>query len=152
MQRLVESPALRALDALVGEWTIEIPDPPADLPPAHGHVTFEWMKGGVVLLQRSTMDVPEFPDGVWFYGVDAESRRPVAHSWDSRGVVREFDLSFEDGLLRLSRPLSEGESFAQRLTLRLSDDGATLSGPVEMARDGSTFQHDMTFVYRRVDR
>lgn len=32
MQRLVESPALRALDVLVGEWTIEIPDPPAELP------------------------------------------------------------------------------------------------------------------------
>ena len=77
MQRLVESPALRALDVLVGEWTIEIPDPPADLPPAHGHVTFEWMKGGVVLLQRSTMDVPEFPDGVCS---TASTRRPAGPS------------------------------------------------------------------------
>jgi hypothetical protein len=150
MQRLVDSPALRALDVLVGDWTLEIPDPPLGYDVVRGTASFAWLKGDIVLVQRSTMEAPEFPDGFVFYGVDAATGRLVAHTWDSRGVVREFDLSFEDGVLRMSRPLTEGESFAQRLTLTLSDDGRTFAGPVEMARDGATFEHDMEFVYRRV--
>ena len=150
MKRLVESPAMRAFDVLVGDGTLEIPDPPLGYANVRGTSSFAWLKGGVVLLQRSSMEAPEFPDAIVFYGADAETGRLVAHSWDSRGVVREFDLSFEDGVLRLSRGLTEGESFAQRLTLTLSGDGTTLAGPVEMARDGATFEHDMEFVYRRV--
>jgi hypothetical protein len=61
-------------------------------------------------------------------------------------------VSVEDGVFRQWRDLVEGVSFAQRLTLTLSDDGTTLAGPVEMARDGVTWQHDMDFVFRRVQR
>ena len=43
MQRLVDSPALRALDVLVGDWTVDIPNPPAGLDPVHGTTSFAWM-------------------------------------------------------------------------------------------------------------
>jgi hypothetical protein len=152
MQRLVDSPALRGLDLLVGEWTIEVPNPPGGLDPVRGTTSFAWMKGGVVLEQRAAMESPIFPDAVAFYGADAETGRLVVHSWDSRGVARQYGVSVEDGVFRQWRDLVEGESFAQRLTLTLSDDGTTLAGPVEMARDGVTWQHDMDFVFRRVER
>ena len=151
MKRLVESPAMRAFDVLVGDWTLEIPDPPLGYANVRGTTSFEWLKGGVVLLQRSTMEAPRVPrrDRVL-----RRRRRDRAGWWRTPGTPAASCASSTSASrtasCALSRGLTEGESFAQRLTLTLSDDGATLAGPVEMARDGATFEHDMEFVYRRV--
>ena len=43
----------------------------------------------------------------------------------------------------------EGESFAQRFSATISDDGSTISGRWEKAPDGRTWETDFDLTYRR---
>ena len=71
----------------------------------------------------------------------------MQHYYDSRGVARVYGMSLEDGVWRLWR---DGVDFSQRFAGRLGDDGATIAGAWEIARDGSSWEHDLDLVYTRV--
>ena len=60
--------ARERLEALVGEWTIEAGPPGGPPWPGGGRVTFEWLDGVPLLIERSHVDVPEAPDGVAVIG------------------------------------------------------------------------------------
>lgn len=47
------------LHALIGEWTVEIPQ----FPGSHGLVTFEWLEGGAVLRYHTETPDPAPKDG-----------------------------------------------------------------------------------------
>lgn len=93
------------------------------------------------------MDDPVFPPGVMVIGPDRAGERIVQHYFDSRGVARVYDISLEDGVLRLSR---DDEDFAQRFSGRLSADGTTIVGAWEMCDDGATWRHDFDLSFRKV--
>ena len=137
---------LEALHPLVGEWTTEARLPGHEAAVA-GRTTFEWLEGGGYLIQRTTAENPAFPRCVMVIGPDAGGERVVQHYFDSRGVARVYDISLEDGVLRLWR---DGPDFAQRYSGRLSADGRTVQGAWERCDDGATWEHDFGLSYTKV--
>jgi hypothetical protein len=139
---------IEALEPLIGEWVTEVRLPPGGGDPVRGRTTFEWLEGGGYLIQRATTDDPVFPRGVMVIGPTADGERVVQHYFDSRGVARVYEISFDDGVLRLWR---DGADFAQRYSGRLSADGTTIEGAWERSDDGTTWEHDFDLTYTRVD-
>ena len=140
---------LDAFDPLVGEWAIEIRWPGHD-EPIRGATSFAWLDGGGYLVQRATIDKPEFPNFVALIGPPAgDADRVVMHYFDSRGVARIYHAALHDGVLRLSR--DDDPEFAQRYSGRFSEDGRTVTGAWENCRDGATWQHDFDITYTRID-
>ena len=139
--------ALRALEPLVGEWTVEARWPSGEVWPGGGTTTFEWHPSGAHLVERGTVELPEAPDNLSVIGCDGASGTYVQLYSDERGVCRVYQMSIGDGVWRLWR---DGEPFAQRFTGTFSDDGNTITARWEAAEDGETFRTDFDLVYRRV--
>jgi hypothetical protein len=148
MEQASRNPALERLDALVGEWTVEA-SPPGKPPwEAEGRTTFEWLKGRNFLVERSTVDIPEFPDSVSIIGVGDEPETFRQYYFDSRGVRRVYEMTLSDGVWKLWRDAPD--PFPQRFTGTFSDDGKTIAGRWEKAPDGSTWETDFELTYRKV--
>lgn len=147
------SPALAALDALVGEWSMEATFD--DLPPADGdaRVTFEWMAGRQFLVQRWSVPVPEAPDGIALIGVDpADGGRYLQHYFDTRGVARVYKMTLEGDTWTLWRdePDFSPLDFAQRYVGTFGDGGRTITGQWEIAHDRTTWERDFDLSYRKL--
>jgi hypothetical protein len=138
---------LRKLEPLVGQWTVEAVAPWAPPDGERGHAIFQWGPGEAFLVQRWETPVEVAPDGVAVFALDEESGGLVQHYFDSRGVVRQYATSIEDGVWSL-RKLTSG--FAQRFRGEFSADGSTIEGVWEKSDDGSTWQHDFALVHRKV--
>jgi hypothetical protein len=79
---------LERLEPVVGEWRIDasafsFPPELAD----RARTTFEWTLDGAFLLQRSSVPVPEAPDGLSVIGPDSADGY-TQHYFDSRGIAR----------------------------------------------------------------
>jgi hypothetical protein len=126
-----------SLDALLGDWTTEVTFP--DGVHGTGRTTFEWVLGGAFLLQRAKVDVDGPPEGLMLIGPEGEHF--VQHYFDSRGVVRRYEMTLGEVEWTLER---DGE---QRFIGRFDDDD-TIRGAWEWHRDGA-WQHDFELDYRR---
>ena len=143
------NPELQRLDAFVGGWEIamDVPGQPGER--ARAETSFEWLEGGRFLIQRSTADDP-FPDGISVIGWDEERGGCLIHYFDSRGVKRLYDLSFDGTELKMSRDVEEGD-FAQRFTGRLSEDRATMDARWERSDDGVNWELDFELTYTKTN-
>jgi hypothetical protein len=142
------NPALERLDPLVGEWTIEgtVPsDPPLVV---RGRVAFEWLMGGSFLVERWDVAHPDFPDGIAIIGSDASAEALRQHYFDSRGVIRVYEMSLRDNVWRLWR---DSPDFSQRFSGTFSDDGRSITGRWVKSSDGSNWEHDFDLTYVKVD-
>jgi hypothetical protein len=139
--------ALRRLEPLVGEWTLEARWPSGEPWPGGGRATFEWHDSGAHLVERVTAELAEAPDNVSIIGCDAANGTYVQLYSDERGVCRVYEMSIGDGEWRLWR---EGEPFSQRFTATISEDGNTIAGRWETAEDFTNYTTDFDLVYRRV--
>ena len=139
--------ALRRLEPLVGEWTVEATWADGTAWPGGGTVTFEWHPSGAHLVERGTADLAEAPDNLSIIGCDAANGTYFQLYSDERGVCRVYQMSMSDGEWKLWR---EGEPFSQRFTGVFSDDGNTITGRWEIAHDHATYTADFDVVYRRV--
>ncbi len=73
MQQPNPNPALERLDALVGEWNIEVSlplDPPTIV---RGRTSFEWLEERFFLVQRWDAAHLDFPGGIAIIGCDAST-------------------------------------------------------------------------------
>jgi hypothetical protein len=138
--------AIKELEVLVGEWTLEAMPPGGEPWPGEARSTFEWLEGNQLLLGRWTIDLPEAPDGVAVYGCDAASGTYYQLYTDERNVCRVYEMSIGDGEWKLWR---EGEPFDQRFTATIADDGNTITGRWEL-NEGDGWKTDFDLVYRRV--
>ena len=139
--------ALERLDVFVGEWAVATslaPDPAAA---PRARTTFEWLSGRCFLVQRWEVDLPEAPDGIAIIGLDPEKEGFLQHYFDSRGVARVYEMTFEGGVWTLER---HGDDFSQRFAGTFSDDGNAIEGAWEISDDGSTWEHDFDLTYTRV--
>jgi hypothetical protein len=136
---------MEALEALVGEWTTEVDH--ADLGAVRGELSTQWLDGGGYLIQRGTLENPAFPRFIALIGPDRSGDRIVQHYFDSRGVARVYEISLDNGVLRLWR--DDPEDFSQRYTGRFSDDGSAIEGAWERAEPDGTWVHDFGLTYRR---
>lgn len=139
------------LQPFIGEWTLRATfpgQPPVD----GGRVVFEWMAGERFLIERWEVPVPEAPDGLAIIGYDEGRGTYLQHYFDSRGVARVYAMSIEDGVWKLWRDTADFSplDFAQRFTGTFSEDGASIVGHWEIAKDGVTWEHDFDLTYGRV--
>lgn len=147
MDQATAEEALRRLEPLVGEWTLEATPPGGPPWPGGGRVIFEWHASGAHLVQRGTVELPEAPDNVSIIGCDGATGTYIQLYTDERGVCRIYEMSIGDGDWKLWR---EGAPFAQRFTATFSEDGNTITGRWEIAEDSVNYRIDFDLVYRRV--
>ena len=148
-------PALSRLDALLGEWEMEVSFiagyfGPGSPPVAGrgGRTAFEWLDGEFFLIQRFTVDNPAAPGGIAIIGPGEAAETFSQHYYDSRGVARIYQMSLNDGVWQLRR---EAPGFWQRYTGVFSDGGRTIKGAWEGSADGSQWKHDFDLNYIKVD-
>jgi hypothetical protein len=139
--------ALRELEPLVGEWTLEASWPNGEQWPGGGTVTFEWLPSGAHLVERGTVALPEAADNVSIIGCDGANGTYVQLYSDERGVCRVYEMSIGDGEWKLWR---DGDPFSQRFTGTFSEDGNTITGRWEIAEDSINYETDFNLVFRRV--
>jgi hypothetical protein len=140
------------LAPLIGVWDMETSLAPPGAVTARS--AFEWALGGRVLLQRAQIDVPEAPDLLAVIAEDPATGGLTQHYFDSRGVVRLYAMTFEDGVWTLLResPDFSPLDFAQRYTGTLSADGRTIEGRWESRPpDAAEWEPDFDLTYRRLD-
>lgn len=147
MGESTETAARERLEAFVGEWTMEAGPPDGPPWPGAAKVSFEWMDGAPLLVQRWHVDMPEAPDGIAVIGCDGKNDRYFQLYTDERDVQRIYEMSLAEGVWKLWR---EGEPFAQRFTGEFSADGATIAGRWEIAKDGESWRTDFDITYTRV--
>jgi hypothetical protein len=142
-------PALKEMEVLVGEWTQEATPPSGEPWPGEARATFEWLEGseGRLLVERTTVEMPEAPNGVCVIGCDAASGSYYQLYTDDRNVCRVYEMSIGGGKWSLWR---DGEPFSQRFTATISEDGNTIEGRWEAAKDGINWETDFDLVFRRV--
>ena len=142
--------SLRRLEPLIGEWRMEtsLPAPPGTT----ASTTFEWLLGGAFLLQRAEVSVPEAPDLHAVITPEPDGGF-LQHWFDSRGEVRLYAMTFDDGVWRLSRTAADFTplDFCQRFEGVLDADGRAIRGRWEISEDdGTTWRTDFDLTYHRV--
>ena len=142
---------LARLEPLVGTWRIEAPA--FSLPPEvadEALLTFEWALGGAFLVERSSVPVPEAPDGLSVIGTD-EGDGYTQHYFDSRGIARVYAMTFDDREWTLERhaPDFTPLPFHQRWVSAF-DGPDTIRGRWEQSPDGREWELDFELVYTRV--
>jgi hypothetical protein len=147
MDQPTAAEALRPLERLVGEWTIEAKGADGQPWPGGGRVTFEWHDSRAHLVQRASIDLPEAPDNTSIIGCDAANGTYFQLYSDDRGVCRVYEMTITSDEWALWR---EGEPFSQRFTATISDDGNTITGRWEIAEDFTNYTTDFDVVFRRV--
>lgn len=137
---------IKDLAPFVGRWELAVDLPGAE--DVRGDVTFELM--GELLIQRVVIPVPEAPDS--YCVILAGESQFVQHYFDSRGVARRYEMTFDGRTWTLERtkPDLTPLEFCQRFTGTLSDDGDVISGEWQASADGNEWTRDFTLTYRRI--
>jgi hypothetical protein len=140
--------ALKKLEVLVGEWSQEAIPPGGEPWPGEATATFEWLEGSDnrLLIERSTVEMPEAPDGVCVIGCDAARGTYYQLYTDDRNVCRVYEMSMGNGEWKLWR---EGEPFNQRFTAKISEDCNRIEGRWE-ADEGDGWKTDFDLIFTRV--
>ena len=147
MKQPTAEKALAELGRLVGEWALEAIPPSGEPWPGEARSTIEWLDSDAHIIQRSTIEMPEAPNGISVMGCDAANGTYYQLYSDDRGVCRVYEMSIGADGWRLWR---EGDPFPQRFTSTFEDDGDTIAGRWEKAEDGTTYETDFDLIYRRV--
>jgi hypothetical protein len=140
--------ALKELEVLVGEWSQEAIPPGGEPWPGEARATFGWLErsDNRLLVERSTVEMPEAPDGVCVIGCDAANGTYYQLYTDDRGVCRVYEMSIGNGEWKLWR---EGEPFNQRFTAKISENGNRIEGRWE-ADEGDGWKTDFDLIFTRV--
>jgi hypothetical protein len=117
--------ALKEMEVLVGEWSRQATPAGGEPWPGEAQSAFEWLEGGQLMLERSTVEMPEAPNGVCVYGCDAANRTYYQLYTDDRNGCRVYQMSIGNGEWKLWR---DGDPFNQRFTATISEDGNRLEG------------------------
>ena len=147
MSESVNTAARERLEAFVGEWTLEAGPPDGPPWPGGGRVSFEWIEGAPLMIERSHVDLPEAPDAVMVIGCDGMTGTYYQLYTDERDVQRIYEMSLDEGVWKLWR---DGEPFSQRFTGRFSKDGRSIVGRWETAEDGGRWTIDFDLTYTKV--
>jgi hypothetical protein len=139
------TPELRALEVLIGDWTVEARHP--SFPDTvGGSASFEWLAGKRFLIQRSHADHPDIPDTIAIIGASSDDEGLRMHYFDSRGVHRIYGVSMRENEWRMWR---DAPGFSQRFRGELRDDGRTLAGLWKLSQDDETWADDLEITFRR---
>ena len=149
-----ETSPLASLRPLIGDWALDARVGGQTLTGARA--TIEWLEDRAFLVQRADAELPadapaEFVANSPFPTIsiigldDAFGSYSVLYS-DARGVRRVYEMSF-DG--RMWKQWRDAPGFHQRSEAVLSDDEETITGRWEMSSNGSDWELDFEYSYRR---
>jgi hypothetical protein len=140
------------LEPLVGRWAVGMGAPPADPQSGGAETVFDWLSGRELLIQRWQVPAPEAPDGIAVVAFEPDKDRFLQHYFDSRGVIRLYEMSFANRTWKLwrTKPDFSPLDFSQRFTGSFSDDGNTIAGRWESAADGKRWELDFELFYVRI--
>jgi hypothetical protein len=144
------------LAPLIGAWSMALIMPgqqrPDPLPDIGARVTFDWMGEQAFVVERSTVPIPDAPDGLTVIGWDHARNTFLQHYFDTRGVARVYEMSFDRGVWKLERtkPDFSPFEFSQRFTGTFADDGNRIEGTWEIAHDHKTWEKDFDLIYTRI--
>jgi hypothetical protein len=152
MKSVVARP-LDELQPFIGEWSVEGSHVALPNVAIRGRSVFEWWGERAFLIHHSTMDHPDVPDAISVIGATRPGGELAQHYFDTRGVHRLFDMTFDRGVWTLARTAVGPTDFDQRMNARFSADGDTITGDFEV-RDSGTHEmrHDFSVTYTRVSR
>lgn len=136
-------PALAPFEALIGTWDTQATHPRFD-GVVTGTVTWEWLEGGRFVVQRSHNEHELFPDGLCVIGPPEDGEGLLMEYFDSRGVRRTYDVSFDDGVLRIWR---DSPGFDQRVEARVGKDA--WDAVYQLAEKPGEWKDDLAVSYRR---
>lgn len=143
------NPALKDLKVLVGNWDMELSnasflsDPKATI---RGTTSIEWIEGGDLLVMRQGKKGAGPNYAMWVIGRDADSSEYVVLYSDDRGVSRVYQMSFNNGVLKIWR---NSPKFSQRYVAKISKDKKTIKAYWEKSLDGKKWDHDFDIIYKR---
>ena len=142
---------LDELEPFVGEWTTEGRHVAMPNEIVRGHSVFEWWGDRTYLMQRSTVDHPEFPDSLSIMGATRPDGGLALHWFDSRGVHRVFDMTFARGVWTISRKSTGEKDFDQSMRGTFSADGNTITSESRLSKPGGGGEQnaDLTLIYTR---
>ena len=141
MRSLPPNPELQQLEALTGEWDVEVPQ----FPGARGRATFEWLEGGAYLRLHAEAPDPA-PSATLIISRDESAEIYTVLHYDSRGVSRVYQMSFGEGVWKMWR---QAPGFWQRFSGTLSPDGDSIRASWEKSPDGSSWKHDFDLIYTK---
>jgi hypothetical protein len=131
---------MSVLDQLIGTWQTTM-NHLAMSDPVTGRHTYEKVLDGAFVLQQSTSDHPDVPDALALLSDDHN------YYFDVRGIVRIFDVTFDDAGWSM---IHLDEEFSQRTTARFSGADVIQSTGDVSTDNGVTWQLDFTMTYNRV--
>jgi len=142
MAPLPPNPALKQLQSLIGNWTVEVPQFPGE----HGWATFEWLEGGAYLRFHAETPDPA-PDATLIISRDESGDIYTVLHYDSRGVSRVYQMTLDDRTWKIWRNVP---GFFQRFVGTLSQDGRTIRAAWQKSSDGKSWEHDFDLIYTRI--
>jgi hypothetical protein len=153
IEQATRETAIKRLDVFIGEWTIGLGNAIPPTGDGSARTVFEWELDRQFLVQRTEVPDPNFPNALCIVAYHPSRDAYTQHSFDSRGVVRLYAMTFRDGIWTLLRdsPDFTPLDFSQRFTGRFSADGTGISGTWETG-DGSNWKKDFDLTYARVKR
>ena len=141
------------LAPFIGEWSmaVDMPHVPDVAPDAEARCVFEWMPGERFLLQRWEISIPEAPDGIALIGLDEGRGTLLQQYFDSRGVARVYEMTFDGRVWTLLRETPDFSplDFAQRFEGVFSEDGERIEGRWEIKHEAD-WELDFHQTYTRV--
>jgi hypothetical protein len=141
-------PELAPLEPFIGAWDVRALFPGTEPDGVPGRATFEWILGGRFVLQRATMNHPDFPEILGVIGADGDGF--VQHYFDSRGVVRLYAMTLDGGQWTLWREAPDfGPGVEQRYVGAFEDGGRTIRGRWENGSDAANWELDFEMIYTR---
>lgn len=130
------APELKSLAVLIGKWSTDIEFNNAPDNRGTGTVTYEWMEGGFFLVEHFEHNFTKegAHKGLSIIGFDGEGQSCVSHFFDNHGNKRLYKVSIEDRAFKINGQW-------ERYSGEISDDGNTITGTWEQAKDGSNWQY-----------
>ena len=150
MTRSTRTEMMNHLDFFIGTWAIEVFHPHIQPTPIAGKASFEWLDERYVI-QRTKIDKAEFPSSMIIYDWDDAKGQYVQHYFDSRGVTRLYEMSFQEGDWKLWRtePDFSPLDFHQRFSGKVNASGSLIESSWEQSADGVHWELDFGLNYRR---
>ena len=141
----MRNPALQALDAIVGEWTVTLSNAwflDSMETEMRGTATIEWL-GDAFVVMRSVLNDEPLWDLAFGHSDAGETYTALYH--DDRGTSRVFAMTFSEGHWTLAR---EDPDFHQRFIGEV--EPGRITGRWEASDDdGRTWRKDFDVLFER---
>lgn len=147
--------AIADLAPLIGTWRMDVVFPDARQRPPEdtgARTVFEYGPGAQFVIQRWQVPHPAAPDGIAIITTDPASGGFLQHYFDSRGVVRLYQMTFSSGAWTMQRTEADFSplDFSQRWEAELSAEVDIIRGRwLDRTGDGE-WSHDFELTYTRL--